>query len=86
MIDLSQIRMVAAMTDFQPALLKDDSAAMDRPTSLAVCNGIGERLRDIMRPGAGHLPPHLQQLLDRLQKTDDSPSIVPDLPPLTHTR
>ncbi len=52
---------------------------MDHSTSLAVCNGIGERLRDLMRPGAGHLPPRLQQLMDQLQRIDDAPSIVPDM-------
>ncbi len=52
---------------------------IDHSTSLAVCNGIGERLRDLMRPGAGHLPPRLQQLMDQLQQIDDAPSIVPDM-------
>ncbi|MBX9711242.1 MAG: hypothetical protein K2X60_09420 [Xanthobacteraceae bacterium] len=63
-----------------------DIAQMDHSTSLAVCNGIGERLRDIMRPGAGHLPPRLQELMDQLQHIDDSPSIVPQMHPVAHAR
>lgn len=84
MIDLNQIRMVTAMTSLiaHDTFISNATNAeirIDRSTSLAVCNGIGERLRDLMRPGAGHLPPRLQQLMDQLQRIDDAPSIVPDL-------
>ncbi len=70
--------MVMAMT---PSIANpaDHEALMDYSTSLAVCNGNGERLRDLMRPGAGHLPPRLQQLMDQLQRIDDAPSIMPDM-------
>ncbi|RTL52787.1 MAG: hypothetical protein EKK40_06440 [Bradyrhizobiaceae bacterium] len=78
MINLSQIRMVTAMNLWIDNSL-DNDIQMDRSTSLAVCDGIGERLRDLMRPGAGHLPPRLQQLMDQLQQLDDAPSLVPDL-------
>ncbi len=74
------------MTGFQKRLFKDEPAGMDRATSRAVCDGIGERLRDIMRPGAAHLPPRLQQLMDELQKIEDSPSIMPDMPARAHSR
>lgn len=69
------------VTAMKPSIAQhtDDEVQMDHSTSLAVCNGIGERLRDIMRPGAGHLPPRLQQLMDQLQRIDDAPSIVPDM-------
>ncbi|MBN8969601.1 MAG: hypothetical protein J0G95_14250 [Rhizobiales bacterium] len=75
MINLIQIRMVTAMSDPRYG----DAPQMDHSTSLAVCNGIGERLRDIMKPGAGHLPPRLQELMDQLQHIEDAPSIVPQL-------
>lgn len=75
MINLIQIRMVTAMPDQHYR----DAPQMDHFTSLAVCNGIGERLRDIMKPGAGHLPPRLQELMERLQHVEDAPSIVPRL-------
>lgn len=69
--------MTNSMTGSLPNL---DGAAvqLDHSTSLAVCQGIGERLRDIMKPGAGQLTPRLQELLETLQQLDDSPSIVPD--------
>ena len=54
---------------------------MDRRTSTAVCDGIGERLRDVLKPSITELPPRLQELLQRLEQCDtaDSPSIVPPL-------
>ncbi len=80
MINLNQIRVVTAMsTSIANSASSNDTAQMDHSTSLAVCNGIGERLRDIMRPGAGHLPPRLQQLMHQLQRIDDATSIVPDM-------
>lgn len=54
-----------------------DIQQMDHRTSLAVCSGIGERLRDIMKPGAGHLSPRLQRLMEQLRQIEDAPSIVP---------
>ncbi len=84
MINLNQIRMVAAMTLSISSTA--DEVQMDHSTSLAVCNGIGERLRDLMRPGAGHLPPRLQQLMDQLQRIDDAPPTVPDMSVSVRTR
>ena len=73
--------MVTDMVKFE-----SNATLLDHSTSLAVCNGIGERLRDVMRPGAGHLPPRLQQLMEELQQIDDSPSIVPQASPYVRTR
>ncbi len=56
-----------------------DAHLMDRSTSLAVFQGIGERLHDIMKPGANKLTPRLQELLETMQQADDCPSIVPDM-------
>lgn len=76
------MRTVTDMVNF----FENEMERLDRSTSVAVCNGIGERLRDVMRPGAGHLPPRLQQLMDQLQQIDDSPSIVPQMYPLARMR
>ena len=73
--------MVTDMVKFE-----NNAALLDRSTSLAICNGIDERLRDVMRPGAGHLPPRLQQLMEQLQQIDDSPSIVPQMSPAARMR
>jgi hypothetical protein len=86
MINLRQIGMVTAMANVSADYFNGGIERMDHATSIAVCNGIGERLRDIMRPGAGHLPPRLQQLMEQLQQIDESPSIVPQMHPVTRTR
>jgi hypothetical protein len=50
---------------------------IDHRTSLAVCEGIGERLRDQFKPVTA-LPRHLEDLMDRLREIEDAPSIVPE--------
>jgi hypothetical protein len=48
----------------------------------AICDEIGDRLRDILRRQAGNeLPPRLRYLMEQLAELDDdgSPSIVPAL-------
>jgi hypothetical protein len=64
-----------------PNRINADTPPMDHWTSAAVCDGIGERLRDILKPADAELPPRLQQLMERLKKIDeaDAPSIVPAL-------
>jgi len=53
---------------------------LDHRTCVAVCEGIGDRLKDILKPTiTAPLPDHLRQLVDRLKEIDDAPSIVPDL-------
>lgn len=43
---------------------------LDRTTSAAICNAIGERLRRDMGPNANALPSNLQALLDKMQLQD----------------
>jgi hypothetical protein len=48
----------------------------------AICDEIGDRLRDMLRCQFGNeLPPRLRDLMAQLEKLDDetSPSIVPSL-------
>jgi hypothetical protein len=54
---------------------------MDQLHSRAICDEIGERLRQILPPEAGPLPSRLQYLLDRLFdcEAELSPSIAPSL-------
>jgi hypothetical protein len=47
----------------------DNSEQMDRRTSRSVCDAVGERLQQSLRPEPG-LPTHLEQLLDELKKRD----------------
>jgi hypothetical protein len=55
---------------------------IDTTHSLAICEEIGDRLRQILGPKTiGPLPPHLQNLLEQLAKLDHeaTPSLVPTL-------
>jgi hypothetical protein len=45
-------------------------ATIDRMTSASICNAIGERLRQSLRPEASDLPSRLQLLLDEMQRQD----------------
>lgn len=44
-------------------------ASLDTATSFAVCDGIGDRLRDTLKRVDG-LPPHLSDLLHRLEEQE----------------
>ncbi|MFZ5733721.1 MAG: hypothetical protein ACOY4O_13360 [Pseudomonadota bacterium] len=41
----------------------------DTATSYAVCDGVGERLRDTLK-GVNELPPRLSELLHRLEEQE----------------
>jgi len=51
----------------------DGDDEMDRSTSAAICNAIGERLRRDMGTDEA-LPSHLQMLLSQLQQRDNDGS------------
>lgn len=44
-------------------------SSLDTATSYAVCDGIGERLRDTIKR-VDNLPPRLSELLHRLEEQD----------------
>ncbi len=52
---------------------------IDHTHSRAICDEIGERLREALRGQSVELPPRLQLLVDRLAELDGeaAPSIVP---------
>jgi len=55
---------------------------IDAVHARAICDEIGDRLRDILRRQASNeLPPRLRYLMEQLAKLDDdgSPSIIPAL-------
>jgi hypothetical protein len=43
---------------------------IDRKTSRSICNAVGERLQQSIRPEPS-LSPHLQQLMDELRRRDN---------------
>ncbi len=51
------------------ARLNDDIEPMDHKTSRSICDAIGERLQQSMRPETG-LSDHLRHLLDELRRRD----------------
>ncbi|WP_061021623.1 hypothetical protein [Bradyrhizobium sp. CCH5-F6] len=52
-------------------LLANDSEQIDRRTSRSICDAVGERLQQNLRPEP-RLPTHLEKLLDRLRQSDSA--------------
>lgn len=50
--------------------ITNTSDQIDRVTSRLICDAVGERLRQNLRPEASRLSPHLQHLMDELRKRD----------------
>lgn len=49
--------------------LANDSEDIDRRTSRAICDAVGERLQQSLRPEA-RLTPYLEHLMNELKKRD----------------
>ncbi|WP_271588255.1 hypothetical protein [Bradyrhizobium sp. CCBAU 53415] len=54
------------------SLFADDSEQIDRRTSRSICDAVGERLQQSLRPEP-RLPTHLEQLLDELRQREREP-------------
>jgi hypothetical protein len=56
----------------EPAMdrINESSEQIDRATSRSICRGVGERLRQDIRPETSELPTHLQHLMDELRRQD----------------
>ncbi|MGX1322249.1 hypothetical protein AB7M17_005702 [Bradyrhizobium sp. USDA 377] len=50
-------------------LLANDSEQIDRRTSRSICDAVGERLQQSLRPEP-RLPTHLEQLLNELRRRE----------------
>lgn len=50
-------------------LFANDSEQIDRRTSRSICDAVGERLQQSLRPEP-RLPTHLEQLMDELRKRE----------------
>ena len=50
--------------------ITDDSESIDRKTSRSICDAVGERLQQSLRPDSSRLSSHLEQLMDELRKRD----------------
>jgi hypothetical protein len=52
--------------------ITDTSEQIDRKTSRSICEAVGERLQQNLRPLESELPSHLEHLMDELRKKDAS--------------
>lgn len=50
-------------------LFANDTEQIDRRTSRAICDAVGERLQQSLRPEP-RLPTHLEHLMDELRKCE----------------
>jgi hypothetical protein len=51
--------------------ITNSSELIDHRTSRSICDAVGERLQQTLRPDPLHLSSHLQHLMDELRKQDD---------------
>ena len=52
---------------------------IDHTHCRAICDEIGDRLRDVLGREASEIPPRLRALMDRLAQLEQSPSIAPSI-------
>jgi hypothetical protein len=50
--------------------ISDNSEGIDRKTSRSICDAVGERLQQDLRPEALRPSSHLQHLMDELRRRD----------------
>jgi len=54
----------------EPHRRTSDNSEIDREISRSICDEVGERLRQDLRPQDSHLSPYLDRLIDELRKRD----------------
>ncbi len=52
--------------------ITDESEGIDPKTSRSICEAVGERLQQSLRPETSHLSSHLQHLMDELNRQDSA--------------
>jgi hypothetical protein len=50
--------------------INDNSEQIDRKTCKSICDAVGERLQQNLRPDSSRLSSHLQHLMDELRRRD----------------
>jgi len=48
----------------------DNTEQIDRKTCRSICDAVGERLQQNLRPDSSRLSSHLQHLMDELRRRD----------------
>jgi len=51
-------------------LINDNSEQIDRKTCRSICDAVGERLQQNLRPDSARLSSYLQHLMDELRRRD----------------
>ena len=51
--------------------INQNSESIDRATSRSICDGVGERLQQNLRPERSKLPSNLQHLMDEMSRRDN---------------
>ena len=52
--------------------ISDTSEGIDRKTSRSICDAVGERLQQSLRPELSRRSSHLEHLIDELRKRDEA--------------
>lgn len=52
--------------------ITDESEGIDPKTSRSICDAVGERLQQNLRPETSHLSSRLQHLVDELYRQDSA--------------
>ena len=50
----------------------DEIEALDHRSSRAICDAVGERLQQILRPDSTDMSSHLRHLVDELRRRDEA--------------
>jgi hypothetical protein len=53
-----------------PDRITNSGELIDRKTSRSICDAVGERLQQTLRPDSSHLSSYLQHLMDELRRRD----------------
>ena len=51
--------------------ITDDIEQIDRKTCRSICDAVGERLQQSLRPERSRLSSHLEHLMDELRRRDE---------------
>ena len=51
--------------------INDNSEQIDRKTCRSICDAVGERLQQNLRPDSSRLSSYLQHLMDELRRRDN---------------
>ena len=54
------------------SLAADDIEPLDHTSSRSICDAVGERLQQILRPDPTNHSSHLQHLVDELRRRDET--------------